>query len=67
MSGEACVANIGPGERRKRVALAVVSLGVSAAATLALVVSGAPRAWRLGLFFPLWAAALGYFQAREKT
>jgi hypothetical protein len=28
---------------------------------------GAARGWRLALFAPLWVAALGIFQAREKT
>ena len=67
MSGEVCIPNIGPGERKKRNAFAVIALGLSVAAGAALIGTGAARAWRLGLLLPLWVAGLGYFQAREKT
>jgi len=40
---------------------------VSAAVATVLVATGIPRWWRLALFVPLWAAAGGCFQAREKT
>jgi hypothetical protein len=32
-----------------------------------LFATGVPRAWRVTLFVPLWLAALGVFQARDKT
>jgi hypothetical protein len=63
----ACVINIGPRERRKRFAFGLALLGVSVVLGAVLVVSGVPRPWRLTLFLPLWGAALGFFQAREKT
>lgn len=59
--------NIGPRERRKRRLLGVVSLTVGVAAAFVLVVYGAPRWWRLVIFFPVWMAGLGLLQAREKT
>jgi len=41
----------------------VLSVGVG----VGLVMGGAPRLARLGLFIPLLAAGVGYFQYREKT
>ena len=57
-----CLPNIGPRERRKRLKLGAVAL--AAAVILAVIL---PRTWRVVLFFPLWLAALGFFQARDKT
>jgi hypothetical protein len=62
-----CVANIGRRERRKRMAFGLVLFVVSAGIATVLVASDIPRLWRLALFLPLWAAAAGFFQAREKT
>ncbi len=59
--------NIGPREQFKRRLLGRVALIASVALTFALIAYGAPRFVRLVIFFPLWMAALGYFQAREKT
>jgi hypothetical protein len=61
------VANIGPRERNKRRLLGIVSLTVAVAFAFVLVSYGAARWWRLVIFFPLWMAGLGLFQAREKT
>jgi hypothetical protein len=65
--GAACIPNIGKRERRKRLASGVVFFAVSAAIAAALLWTGTPRLYRLGVFLPLWMAATGYFQAREKT
>ena len=65
--GAVCMPNIGRKERRKRLLSGVVFFVVSAAIAIALVVTGVERLYRLGVFLPLWMAALGYFQAREKT
>jgi|HubBroStandDraft_2_1064218.scaffolds.fasta_scaffold341728_2 hypothetical protein len=62
-----CIANIGRRGRRQRATFGIVLLVVGAGILVALVVSGAPRAWRLALFLPFWAAAIGVLQAREKT
>ncbi|MGA9769820.1 MAG: hypothetical protein WBV94_12320 [Blastocatellia bacterium] len=59
--------NIGPREQFKRRLLGRVALIAGVALTVVLIGYGAPRLVRLVIFFPLWMAALGYFQAREKT
>lgn len=61
------VVNIGAGGRRKRFRFGIVALGVGAVIATLLVAVGAPRVWRLPLFFVFYAAALGVFQARDKT
>ena len=60
-------ANLGPRERRKRLLLGIVSLGIAAAVAFAAVAFEWPRATRLVVFMPLWMAALGLTQAREST
>ncbi len=60
-------ANLGPQERRKRLTFGVVLLGASLAAAAMLIHAEVARGWRMLLVFPLWAAALGFFQARERT
>ena len=59
--------NIGPRERRKRLLMGAGALAAGGLIALGMIAAGAPRAWRIGLFFPLWMGALGIFQAREKT
>lgn len=63
----ACIPNIGPNERRKRMIWGAMALGGSVLFAAALALGGADRRWRLLVFLPLWIAALGVFQAREKT
>jgi len=60
-------ANIGPDERRKRLTFGVVLLGASLLAAAMLIHADVARGWRILLVLPLWAAALGFFQARERT
>jgi hypothetical protein len=60
-------ANIGPQERRKRLTFGVVLLGASLVAGAMLIHADVARGWRILLVLPLWAAALGFFQARERT
>ena len=60
-------ANIGPRERRKRTLMGVVMLIVAVGALAGLAATGVHRAWRLALFVPFWLAALGWFQARQRT
>lgn len=59
--------NIGHAEQRKRRLMGVVALGVGVGVAFLLVVYGAPRLYRLVIFFPIWLAGLGLLQAREKT
>jgi len=59
--------NIGPHERRKRAVTGVLGPLVGLGAFVALLILGAPRIWRLGLFLPFWFGALGWFQAQSHT
>jgi hypothetical protein len=63
----ACIANIGPRERRKRVIGGAVMLVVAIALAAFLLHAGTPRAWRAAVFLPLWGSATGFFQARNQT
>jgi hypothetical protein len=45
----------------------IVALGVGAVIAALLIGVGAPRIWRLPLIFVFYVAALGIFQARDKT
>ena len=63
----ACTPNIGPRERRKRLMVGLGLLCTSVLIALAMITSGVPRGWRGLLLLPLWAAALGVFQARGGT
>jgi hypothetical protein len=67
MTDIACIANIGPRERRKRLVGGI--LGITGATIIAVIMfaRGTPRAWRAILFLPLWVGALGFTQAREHT
>jgi len=60
-------ANIGPGERRKRRRFGHIALGISIALGAALLLGAVGQRWRLVLFVPLFVAALGYFQDRDRT
>lgn len=66
-SATVCIANIGPRERRKRLGFGLVLLGIGVVGAFILVVADVGRAWRMALFLPFWAGALGVLQAREKT
>jgi len=47
--------------------MGIATLGVSAAIALTMILAGADRWWRIGLFLPFWIGALGIFQARAST
>jgi len=66
-SASGCIANIGPQERRKRLAFGIAALSVSVMIAAFCTVAGVRPVWRLPLFLPLFAGALGFFQARDKT
>ena len=57
--------NLGPGERRKRLALGAVAL----VGAVGLAVAGDATAIyrKIFLFVLFWAAGLGFIQAKEKT
>jgi len=62
-----CIVNIGPRERRRRMRFGAVLLVAGAGLAALLVGIQADRPWRLLLFLPFWAGAVGVLQAREKT
>jgi len=57
--------NLGPNERRKRLLLGATALAGALSLTVAGVTSTVPQ--RILLFVLFWIAALGLFQAKEKT
>lgn len=64
---EVCIANISPLERQKRLRFGITQFVISLVVLGVLIAFGADRLWRLPLLFLFWAAAVGYFQARDKT
>lgn len=66
-SPSARIANIGTRERRKRLIWGIVASGVGVVIAVLLVMIRAPLIWRLPLFLLFDVAALGVFQARDKT
>jgi hypothetical protein len=67
MNETVCPVNLGGRERGKRWMFGVVMTLIGAAAAYGAVASGVPRWWRVGVFIPLWAGALGFFQAMAST
>jgi len=65
--GAACIPNIGPGERRKRLSFGIGTIAVGGVILAALVITDVHPLWRLPLFLVFYAGATGIFQAREKT
>lgn len=59
--------NIGPREVRKRRLMGLVALAAGVGLAFLSIVLQTPRLLRLIVFFPIWIAGLGLFQAREKT
>ncbi len=64
---EACIPNISPRERRKRLAGGLITFVISLAVLTTLIATGADRWWRLALLPVFWGAASGFFQWRDKT
>ena len=65
--GEVCISNISPLERQKRLRFGVSQFIVTLVVLGLLITFDADRLWRLPLLVMFWAAAVGYFQARDKT
>jgi len=64
---EKTVINLGPREVRKRRLMGYVALAAGVGLAFLSVVLNTPRWSRVIVFFPVWIAGLGLFQAREKT
>jgi len=62
-----CIPNIGPRERKRRLVGGLVFLAIAVCVAVCLVWFQAPRPWRLLVFLPAWASAIGFFQVSEKT
>ncbi|HEY3112546.1 MAG TPA: hypothetical protein VGJ62_02560 [Gemmatimonadaceae bacterium] len=61
------IANIGAGERRKRLWQGIGAFVIGVVIAILLIAVGAPLVWRLPLIFPFYVAGLGFFQSRDKT
>ena len=59
--------NIGPRERQRRLVGGFFFLSIAICVGIALLGLKAPRPWRLLIFLPAWASAIGFFQVRAKT
>lgn len=64
---EVCIANISPLERQKRLRFGIIQFIFALLVLAAMLLLHLNPLWRLSLLFLFWAAAIGYFQARDKT
>jgi hypothetical protein len=64
---EGCIPNIGPRERHRRLIGGFVFLAVAVCVAGCLIWFEAPHSWRLLVFLPAWASAIGFFQVSEQT
>jgi hypothetical protein len=67
MDASVCIANIGARERRKRLMFGITALAASIVISFLFVFYGVRPLFRLPLIVPLFAGALGFFQARDRT
>lgn len=65
--GAVCIPNISYKERQRRLTFGAVQLALGVALLIGLMVMGADRWWRLGLWLFFSGAAIGFFQWRDKT
>ena len=65
--GEVCISNISPLERQKRLRFGITQFVITLVILGALIAFGVNHLWRLPLLLMFWAAAVGYFQAKDKT
>ena len=66
-TGEVCIANISPLERQKRLRFGIQQFIIALVILAILIVLDVNPLWRLPLLLVFWTAAIGYFQARDKT
>jgi ABC-type Co2+ transport system permease subunit len=65
--GLACLPNIGPHGRRRRMVLAGIAAAIAVAAAAFALPPHMSRVWRLAVFLPAWVAAVCYLEARSHT
>lgn len=66
-TGDACIPNISPAERQKRMNFGILQLFIAFGILTALLVFGVDKLWRLPLYFLFSAGAVSIFQALDKT
>ena len=66
-TGLACLPNIGPRQRRRRMVLAGIAAVIAIATAAFALLPHLSRVWRLAVFLPTWAAAVCYLEARSRT
>ncbi len=64
---DACIPNISPRERRKRMRFGIAQLAITSVILLAMLLFGADKLWRLPLFALYSAGTVSIFQAFDKT
>lgn len=64
---DACVPNISPKERKKRMNFGILQLVITFGIFAAMLAFGADKLWRLPLFAMFSAGAVSIFQALDKT
>ncbi len=57
------VCNIGPAERQQRFRSGIIGAFLTVIMLFLLLLTGASRFYRLGVFFPAFAAAIGFLQS----
>lgn len=66
-SGDVCIANISPFERKLRLKFAIWQFAITLIILGVLIALHLNPLWRLSLFFLFSASTVSYFQARDKT
>lgn len=66
-ANEVCIANISPLERQKRLRFGISQFVITLVILGIQLLLDVNPLWRLPLLLLFWAAAVGYFQARDKT
>jgi hypothetical protein len=59
--------NIGRRERQRRLIGGLFFLAIAVCVGVSLIAFNAPRPWRLLIFLPAWASAIGFFQVQSQT
>ena len=65
--GDACIPNISPAERKKRMDFGILQLVITFGILAAMLYFGADKLWRLPLFAMFSSGAVSIFQALDKT